>query len=267
MLPKVVLHKRNGHRLPPRDTSTHPGELIRLVHSGQGGPTRPTFGLVKFASLVKSETRGALADQAARGTDAVRAAIDGALADTRAAFERGERADIRAMLDVRRGQADLAARMVARLTGVTRTGAPDRRPASRRRLLSLNEAVAETLYMLVPHLGGRLTVVTRLDAGLPFVAGDPNDLGQALAALIVCAAHLALAGGGDGTVVVETGHDEPVVSGERVVCVRVGTEAQGRPEGLDLRAAARIAAEHAGVVRAESLAEGGVRLALELPAL
>lgn len=262
-----MLHKRNGHHLPPRDTSTHPGELIRLVHSSPGGPTRPTVGLVKFASLVRSETRGALADQAARGTDAVRAAIDVSLAATRAAFELGELADIRALLDARRAQADLGAGMVARLTGVTRTTARDRRPTGRRRLLNINEVVAETLYLLVPRLGGRLTVVTRLDAGLPFVAGDPSDLGQALAALIAGVGHLALADGAEGTVVVETGSQEPVVSGERVVCVRVGTEAQGRLEALDLGAAERIAAEHGGVVRAESLAEGGVRLALELPAL
>lgn len=265
MHPKVTLHKRNGHRCPPGWKGTSPGELIRLVHSAPDRAAKPTFDVVKFTSIVGSETRRAFADQVAREIDAIKPALLEVIAGTEAAFDRGELSDVRALLDARREEVEAAARMVARL--LAGAGAPSRRPAARRRLLNVNELAAETLYLLVPHLGGGLTVVTRLDPALPRVVGNANDLEQALGALMTCAARSVTDAGRTGTVVVETSHREAAVQGEWIVSVKIEANGSGVAEGLDLRAVSRIAAEHGGVVQAANAAGGGVRFTLELPAI
>ncbi len=265
MHPKVVLHKRNGHHHPPGDKGTLPGELIRLVHSDPDRSMKPTFDLVKFASIVGSETRSGFANQVARQVDAIRPALIDVIADTQTAFERGELPEVRALLEARRAQVELAARMVARL--LDGANASHRRPADQRRLLDLNVLAAETLYMLVPHLGGRLTVVTRLGDGLPRVVGNASELGQVLAALFTCIARVATAAGETGAIVMETSHGEAAVRDERIVRLTIEAAGPGLPEGLDLHPVSRIVAEHGGVVRAETAAGGGVRFTLELPAV
>src|SRR5262245_36218325 len=96
MLPKIVVHKKNGHSPTPGAEAPSLGELMRDVHAGGVAEPQPTYNTLKFATVVRGEKRRALLEQAVRQVDAQRSALSGLLERTEEASARGEFEDIRA---------------------------------------------------------------------------------------------------------------------------------------------------------------------------
>lgn len=283
MLPKVVLHKRNGHRDLPDHPPVSLGEVIRTIHSEPRQSSSPTLALLGFARIVGSETRSALADQVAGRVDGIKPALAHALARTQAALGRGELQDIATALESYREQLDAATRMIRRLMKSSLRAGAERRGAGRR-LVDLNGLVAEALYELVPKLEARVTVTSRFHPELPRVLADPRRLLRALVGLLRRTAHVASALG--GVLTVETSPSDSAVRGERLVRITMeaaggdvverpvspaadpaaDAEAEASLAGEGLGPIARIAAEHGGAVRAVAGSGRGVRFVLELPA-
>ena len=55
MLPKPVLHKRNGHRYPRRPGIRFASEMLGLVHHDSDRATELSPDLVRFGAIVQSE--------------------------------------------------------------------------------------------------------------------------------------------------------------------------------------------------------------------
>lgn len=279
MLPRVVLHKRNGHRRAPGTKDLSLGEMMRLVHSVRDHAPKPTFELLKFADVVRSEKATALLEQAARQIDGIQLALSGVLAQTQSVFDRGELADVRAALEAFRAQADLAGRLMAKLvtTAGTRT--------SERRLVGLNDVLAETLELLGRRLATGVAVTSHLDPELPRIVGNARQLQQVFVAFLSHMWRMA-ATPRPGRLVIQTAQGPGVLQGEDVVRVEITGDGPGlsdvvlaviaragSPEpapdvaDLDLYLACQIVTEHGGAVSAENLPEGGARFTVELPAV
>lgn len=279
MFPRVLLHKRNGHRHLPESKDLSPGEIIRLVHSDRQRSSKPTVDLLKFAKIVKSETPVALREEVAGQMGLPNPPLTEALARTHAAFARGELADVREALEALQARADLAARMVTRLAASARTRTSEAGFASERRLVSLNALAAETLSLLATRLEGGVSVASRLDPELPPIVANSRQLQQVLVALISYAGQAMAAAGKAGTITVETSHRGGVLRGEGIVRARVADDGPGIPERLlsrifqplstpgPLALVSRIVAEHGGVIWAENLPGGGACFTLEFPAV
>jgi signal transduction histidine kinase len=280
MLPKSVLHKRNGHRHLPRPGALSAGQIAGLVHSDPGRLSDLSQDLVRFAAIVQSEHPGAQGQS-------LPSALAKALKRTRKAFERGELSDVRLALEALQAQVEAAVRIVARLTEAA--GASDGEPTwdTECRLVNLNDLIIQTVGRLAGQPAGTTSVSGRLDPGLPRIAGDPRRLQHVLMVLIAAVGRAMGAAGRPGVITVETSHGEGVLRGERVVRLLMTDDyskvleqvrpvpvlpfARSEPSDAgadaDLRRAARLVREHGGVLCAASFAGGGVCFTLDLPAV
>jgi hypothetical protein len=280
MVPKGVLHKRNGHRQPPALDALAPGDVIRLVHADRS--TAPSYELLKFAQVVGSERLDALAAQVTREVDGLRSCLAETLERTREALRAGELADVREALERLRAQAALAARIVTELEAALDWRPPPGGPAGRpRALVDLNQLVAAVLARPGVCPDG-VPVVRRLQEGLPRLVADAAELGDALAGALVELA--ALVPEGVRVIAVETSSLPGPVRGEGTLRLDIryagavppglaagelpgppGPPGTARPPAL--RRAARVVAEHGGVTSVAARAGAGLALRLEFPAV
>ena len=216
MPPDLVLHKRNGHRKSPAQTRTSMGDMLRLVHSVREHTPPPTFALLKFANIVRTENSQRLLEQAAREIDGIQMALSSMLARTEALFARGELADVRQALTAFRSRTDLVAHMMAKLMAAAETRGGERD------LVDVNEMLAHTLDSLCVEPAAGVPLTSRFEPGVLWVAGNTRQLGRALGVLI---AHVCrVSTGRDQPVVIETARGEAVVRGEGFVRIRVLSE-------------------------------------------
>jgi len=280
MLPKSVFHKSNGHRHLPRPGTLSAGQIVGLVHSDPGRLSDLSENLVRFAAIVQSER------PAAEG-QSLPSALAKALTRTRKTFERGELSDVRLALEALQAQAEAAARIVARLTEAAGVSDEASIRDTECRLVNLNDLIIQTVGRLAGQPAGTKPVSSRLDPGLPRIAGDPRRLQHVLMVLIAAVGSAMGASGRPGVITVETSHGEGVLRGERVVRLLMTDDysqvlEQARPVPVlslahpvssdagadaDLRRAAKLVREHGGVLCAASLAGGGVCFTLDLPAV
>ena len=263
MLPKIVLHKTNGHSRLPKDRPSL-GAIIREVHGG-GEARRPTFDLLKFATVVRSERRAALIEQAVSHVDGLHSALNALLARTDAAFERGELSDVREGLSALRAQASEATRLFARLLASAET-----RTATHA-LVNVNTMIADAAERA--GADGAEPVAAQLDPSAPWVIGNVARLERAL---------VVFAGALGGQVTITASQADGVIRGERVVCLDVRGEgplapraaaALGapmpadapEPEAFDVHVARQIVAEHGGVVSTIADTGAGSVIRIELP--
>ena len=120
MLPKPVLHKRNGHRYPRRPGIRFASEMLGLVHHDSDRATELSPDLVRFGAIVQSERVDEQWEQMLARGMSLPSALARALTRTREAFERGELADLQVALEGLRAQASAAAEMIAGLTNASR---------------------------------------------------------------------------------------------------------------------------------------------------
>ncbi len=275
MLPKIVLHKTNGHRHPPESGHRSLGDVLRLVHSARDGAA-PTSSLLKFAHTVGNETATGLVEQVRSEIDALRLGLATSLAETRAAFARGELRDIQSVLDSARHHADFVGRLIGRLAAAL-ADAP-----IERRLIDVNALVLRCVKRMRERLGPEASVKVRLTAQLPPVAAHPRRLEDALVILMT-----PPAGGedaGERSVRVQTSRGRGVVKGEDTILIRIVHKPVGfgKPllaavasdpwalaaadeTALDVYLARQFVSQHGGALSAENLAAGGARFAVELP--
>ena len=275
MLPKSVLHKRNGHRHLPPGGAPSTGQILGLVHRDPDRASELSPDLIRFASIIQSERPADHWEQIVTEGMSLPAALATALTRTRDAFRRGELSDLRIALEGLQAQADAAARIIARLTGASEP------KETERSLVSLNEIALRALDPTVVTA----PVSRRLDPRLPWIAADPGQMHDVLTIVFGAVSRIREAAGRSGAITVETTHGDGVLSGERVVRLLVtddyaqavdqlqpvlsmlhpGTPDGGR--GADLRRAARLVKEHGGVLCSAPLPGGGVCFTLDLPAV
>jgi hypothetical protein len=268
MLPKIVVHKKNGHHHPPAKPAPSVGELLRLVHGGNEQGPRPTYDLLKFATVVRSEKRTALLEQAVRHVDGLQSGLSGLLARTEAAFANGEMQDVRAALEALRGQAGEATRLFARLLA----GAETRK--SEHGLVAVNDLIAHAAERAGAMSG--VEVSTQLDPSAPSVIGNAARLERALITLLGAV-------GGDRPISIQAAHVDGVIQGETLVRVTVTGDTPPPPaaaalgaaaplaepavEALDVHLARQIVAEHGGAVSFNPNDDGAGVIRIELPAV
>jgi signal transduction histidine kinase len=275
MLPKSVLHKRNGHRQPPPAGAPSTGQILGLVHRDPDRALELSPDLVRFAAIIQSERPTDLWEQIVTEGMSLPSALAKALTRTREAFQRGELSDLRLALEGLQAQAEAAARIVARLTGLSEP------KNAERSLASLNDLALRALGPVM----ATASVSRRLDPGLPLIAADPGQMHDVLTILFRAVGRTREAAGRSGALTVETTHGDGVLSGERVVRLLVTDDyGQGvdrlRPvpvlsvqhsetpaagTGADLRRAARLVKEHGGVLCSAPLPGGGICFTLDLP--
>jgi hypothetical protein len=268
MLPKIVVHKKNGHHHAPAKHTPSVGDILRQVHSGGLHAVKPTYNLLKFASVIRTEKRTALLEEAVRRSDGVQSGLNALLARTESAFERGELAEVRATLEALRTQAGEATRLFARLLA----GAETR--TSTHGLVEINELIARAAERAGAVAGS--TVATRLDPSLPAVIGNAARLERAIVAF-------ASALSGSRPVSIDAAQVDGVIVGEMLVRVTVSGDsplppaaaafggrsplAEPAAEALDIHLARQIVAEHGGVASLGRDADGGGVIRIELPAV
>ena len=282
MLPKNVLHKRNGHRHPPHPGIRSAGEIMGLVHPDPDRTSELSPDLVRFGAIIQSELPDDQWEQIVERGMSLPSALARALTRTREAFERGELADLHVALEELRAQASAAAETIARLTNVARSSERAVTADGGRCLLSVNDVVLHALSTAA----AAGPVSSQLDPRLPRVAADPAQLDDLLSILLHAVAGVRDAGGRPGAVIVRTSHHGGVMRGERVVRVLVtddevptldhlrpvaiapvpAAEECGTEPRAALHRAAGLAREHGGVLCTASLPGGGVCYTLELPA-
>ncbi len=282
MLPKPVLHKRNGHRHPRRPGIRSASEILGLVHHDPDRASELSRDLVRFGAIVQSERFDDQWEQMLAQGMSLPSVLARALTKTREAFERGELADLHVALEGLRAQASAAAETIARLTNAARSSERRATPEAGRCLLSLNDVVLHPLAAAAASG----PVSSQLDPRLPRVAADAEQINDLLSILLDVVAGVRDAGGRPGAIIVRTSHHDGVMEGERVVRVLITdddatTLDQLRPVALSpllaaeeagaeprpaLHRAAGLAREHGGVLCTASLPGGGICFTLELPA-
>ena len=229
MLPKIVLHKQNGHR-QPAPPAPSAAQILRLVHSASPD-NLPSASLVRFGAIARQERAPFMLEHAARAVDGLRDALSIALAETDEAIARGEMPDVRALLAAFRGQADAAADL---LRGVIGTAA---RAADQ--LVDLNALLQPTPDVFQLSLAPGLTVRRRLDPAAPRVVADALALRDALVALVTC---------GTGDVTIDTSLAAGGVADEPRVRVTIRHAGPLGPNALDsAEIATRIVHAQGGV--------------------
>ena len=265
MLPKFVLHKTNGHRHLPKGPRPSLGAIIREVHTGGESGRRPTFDLLKFAAVIRSENRAALLEQAVDHVDGLHMALDALLARTEAAFERGELADVRSALIALRAQASDATRLFARLLASAEAR------TTTHGLVTVNELITDAAERAGADTDA--PVAAELDPSAPWVIGNAARLERALA---------TFAGLMGPEVTITAMQTDGVIRGEHVVRIDVrGDEplppsaaaapgatipaTEAGPEASDVHLARQIVAEHGGVVSTIPQTGAGSLIRVELP--
>ncbi len=268
MLPKIVAHKKNGHHHPPAHHQPSLGEILRLVHGGAERGPRPTYDLLKFATVVRSEKRTALLEQAVRHVDGLQSGLNGLLARTEAAFARGEMHDVRQTLERLRAQAGETTKLFARLLASAETR------TSEHGLVGVNELIADAAERARAMVGA--PVLAQLDPSAPSVIGNAARLERALVTFVAAL-------GATRPLAIEASQVDGVIQGEMVVRLTViggsplppAAAALGGPAplaepaavSLDVHLARQIVAEHGGAVSLEPEASGGSVIRIELPAV
>jgi signal transduction histidine kinase len=238
------------------------------VHGGAAQEPRPTYDLLKFASVVRSEKRTALLEQAVRHVDGLSSGLSGLLARTEAAFARGELPEIRATLESLRSQAGEATRLFARLLASAETR------KSEHGLVAVNDLIAQAAERAGAMVGA--AVATQLDPSAPSVIGNSARLERALVTLVAAV-------NGERPLSIECCQVDGVIQGEVIVRLTVtgdsplppAAAALGGPAplaepaavSLDVHLARQIIAEHGGAVSLEPEAGGGSVIRIELPAV
>jgi signal transduction histidine kinase len=268
MLPKIVTHKKNGHHHAPAKHAPSVGDILRQVHGGGNQGPRPTYDLLKFATVVRTEKRTALLEQAVRHVDGLHSGLNGLLARTEAAFARGELHEVRSTLESLRTQAGEATRLFARLLA----GAETR--TSEHGLVAINELVAHAA-----ERAGAVAdapVAAHLDPSAPSIIGNVARLERALVTL-------AAALRGSRPLSIRAAQVDGVIQGETIVRITVSGDsplppaaaalggraplAEPAAEALDVHLARQIVAEHGGAVSLVPDADGGSAILIELPAV
>jgi hypothetical protein len=268
MLPKIVVHKKNGHHHAPAKHAPSVGEILRRVHGGGLHAVKPTYDLLKFATVVRTEKRAALLEQAVRHVDGLHSGLSTLLARTEAAFDRGELGDVRETLESLRSQAGEATRLFARLLA----GAETR--TSSHGLVAVNDIIAHAAERAGAVVG--TPVAAQLDPSAPAVIGNSARLERAL---VTFAGALK----GDRPVSMEASQVNGVIHGEMIVRVTVSGDrplppaaaalgglaplAEPAAEALDVHLARQIVAEHGGTVSLVPDVDGGCAIRIELPAV
>ncbi len=267
MLPKIVVHKKNGHHHGPKTHApSSVGDILRQVHSGGAHAPKPTYALLKFATVVRTEKRTTMLEQAVRHVDGLQSGLNGLLARTEAAFARGELHEVRDTLESLRTQAGDATRLFARLLA----GAETR--TSEHGLVAINDLIAHAAERAGAVASG--PVVAQLDPSAPSVIGNAARLERALVTL-------ATALSGTRPVSIEASQVDGVIQGETIVRLTVSggsplppaAAALGGPaplaepaaEALDVHLARQIVAEHGGAVSLMPDEDGGSVIRIELP--
>ena len=267
MLPRIVLHKKNGHHKKPESPSSL-GELMRDVHAGGKAAAGSTFELLKFASVVRTENRRSLLHQAVRYVDAQQSALSTLLARTEAALERGELAEIRATLQSLQAQASEATRLFARLLASAEPRSADHS------IVAVGDLIATVAERVQTATG--VSVDTRVDSEIASIIGNSVRLERALTTLAQ-----SLVDGRPLTI--DVVQADGVIQGEMIVRIIV---AGGRPlpsvvaalgdsvplaspteQDLDLHAARHVVAEHGGAVSLTQDEHGDGTIRIELPEL
>jgi signal transduction histidine kinase len=263
MLPKVVLHKRNGHQRSPGTRDLSPAEMLCLVHSIREDAPPPTYDLLKFAGVVRSEHVASFVEQAMTEIDGLRSSLAESLARTRVAFGDGEMTDVRADLDALKARAARAERVLRNLVSVL-----DAEPGANPTLVDLDALVEATLALDRFHDDPEVHVERHVGERLPLVVGNRVMLERVLAIVVGAAWTAAGLGGAPATVAVETSQ-ESVMRGEAVVRLRVTARGSLEPvhatPAVDLALARRIVMDHGGRFAVEDAGDGSARFTLEFP--
>jgi hypothetical protein len=270
MRPKSVLHKTNGHRHLPKNTTPSEGEVLGLVHSDSAAASELDADLLRFAQIVHTEA------PPGDGGAGLPVSLARSLAETRARMERGELSDIRGGLAALHAQAEIAGWIVDRLAGAT-SGRPDA-PARRAGLVDVNALVTRTLERLAAHATVEPPVSTRLAPEPRPIVGDFEQLQDVLLILIVSIGPVMAAAGRPGVIEVETVQEPGVLRGEAIA--RIHIRHTPRPAGVipepdrltgqgddeaPRHLAARALGEHGGALSVARLPDGGVQFTLEFP--
>lgn len=274
MLPRTVLHKKNGHSHAPAAAEVTPEGVMLMVHSARREGGAPGRDLLRFAALIRSEKPRAFVEQEARQIDGLRLIISEALAKTQVAFDRGELSDVRATIESISAQSDAAASIVRSLMGSL--------PPTEAERVSIDLAalVDRTLGALRPRLSGGPALVTHIEPDLPRLMGSPRQLQQALAIFVTFVAEAIGSTGAQGRLVLEVARGEAPGLADRLVEVRISAEGPetstdveeaGEPidvrQDMDLSFAAHVVTAHRGGVTARRFGARRVALVLELPAV
>ncbi len=264
MVPKIVLHKKNGHHHVPAADPPSLGELMLEVHTAGAAEPRATYDVLKFSTVVRTEKRTALLEQAMRHVDGQQAALGGLLARTEAALARGELQDVRGTLEALRTQAGEATRLFARLLASAETR------ASRHGLVDINDVIADAAQRAGAGTG--MPVVARLDPTGPMIVGNAARLQRALISFVAVLASRPVS--------IDVVQADGVIQGEMIVRITVNggsplpsAAALGGPaplaepvaDTLGVHLARQIVAEHGGVVSLTSDADGRGVIQIELP--
>jgi signal transduction histidine kinase len=268
MLPKIVVHKKNGHHHVPPKHALSVGDILRQVHGGGAHAPKPTYDLLKFATVVRTEKRSTMLEQAVQHVDGLQSGLSGLLARTEAAFARGELHDVRETLEGLRSQAGETTKLFARLLASAETR------TSSHGLVAVNELIAHAAERAGAMVGA--PVAAQLDPSAPSIIGNAARLERALVLL-------AAALGGSRPVSIEAAQVDGVILGEMIVRLTVSGDsplppaaaALGGPaplaepaaEALDVHLARQIVAEHGGAVSLVPDGEGGSIIRIELPAV
>ena len=269
MLPKIVVHKKNGHHHSPAKNAPSVGEILRRVHGGGAArAVTPTYDLLKFAAVVRTEKRTALLEQAVRHVDGLQSGLNALLAHTEAAFARGEMRDVRETLESLRAHAGEATRLFARLLA----GAETR--TSTHGLVNVNELIADAAERAGATAG--VSIATRLDPSAPSVIGNAARLERAIVALTSALS-------GSRPVSIEASQIDGAIIGETLVRITVSGDsplppaaaalggrsplAEPAAEALDIHLARQIIAEHGGIAMLVSAVDGAGVIRIELPAV
>ncbi|HYE91910.1 MAG TPA: hypothetical protein VEA38_12855 [Terriglobales bacterium] len=270
MLPKVVVHKQNGHSKHHHAGSQGSaiGEIMRQVHGAATRGPAPSYDILKFGSVVRTESRAGLLEQALHRVDGLHSGLGALIARTELAFARGESPDVRETLYALRAQAGETTELLARLLASAETRTVAHGVVAMGPLLA---TAAERVRAAVS-----VPVSVTADASGPSVVGNARRLERALVTL-------ASAMGGGTALALSVDQIEGPIRGD--VFARV-TIAGGEPlpeiaaalgtspappeparEVFEIVLARQIVAEHGGAVSLAPGAEGGAVLRVELPAV